>query len=461
MNFKQVCRYLSFLLPVLVCLFLLAIYFPRLRTYQLSGDDLILITYSPKTFSEGLARFTQISGQYRPLTHNLFALYRAMLPHTSLILATNFVLMSVVVSLTFLNMKRLCRPIWAAVITAALFLSPIFYYHFFSISALNNTLLLLFGLLLLGLVSIPGAKNVQLNRKVVLGSATALFLLSMISKESFLVNGVLYGLILLQQTAKQQRWISLSALGVVVATYFIARFTLHDAVGEYSVRFSVATAAKSLLDLLAWLVGYPRGWQYGAPEPKTFFTYLTTLVTLVSLGLGVYLFRPLKLWRETFLGIVLLGASIVPFLIIERVLPFYFDTTLLIIVFLLVYGARHVQKNVSHFFYALLIFSFGLQFLCYSRQWHTYSFVANANAAVQSYLQTLREHNYTNFDQVCIVNHTTGTWGTMQGESVTYLYEYQGKVISVAEDQIPEECRSPETLVLRNDGLGYSRVTIE
>lgn len=446
-------------LPILICLFLLGAYLPKLMGYQLSGDDLILITGSPSTISEGLTKFIQFSSQYRPLTHNLFSFYRVLLPNTALILTVNFLLMCVIAVLTYFNLKRFCRPVIAAIITGSTFLSPIFYYHFFSVSSLNNILILLFGLLLLLLVQVAGATNLKLGKTKTLIYATVLVALSLLSKESFLVNGALYVFIVFQQASKKQLVPILSTFAVFVGSYLLLRFTSFKSVGEYSVRFSPSTMLKSLLDAFAWLAGYPRGWQYGAPEAKTLLTFITAGVSFLSLAAGLFFANPKK-HRKALLGFfVLLGLSIAPFLIIERVLPFYFDVTLLVIVFGIVRAAHQRSVRQQAVVYALIVLSFVLQYVAYFPQWQRYSFVANANTTVQNYLAVLSKNNFQDFAQICITNHSSGVWGTMDGQAAKYLYNYSGRIVSEPLDSIPEVCRDDSSLVLRNDGWNFERIS--
>jgi len=446
------------LLPVLIGLFLVTAYLPALTNYQLSGDDLILITNAPTTLEAGVRKFTDFSNQYRPLTHILFGVYGALLPQTGLILALNFGLLVFVAILTYLNMKRLCDEKIAAALTVCTFLSPIFYYHFYSISSLNNILMLIFGLLLLLLVKLPKDKSIEWKNTHVLIAATVLLVLSVMSKESFFVNAALYGLIIFQRTTRRQMGVLFGGLAAFIGGYLFLRFSSYSSAGEYSVRFSFATMIKSLLDVFAWVLGYPRGWQYGTPEPKSVLTLVTAAVTAASLAMTVIVAGPLKYWKKHLFFGVLLGLSVAPFLIIERVLPFYFDITILVVVFWVLETTRHSSTQLRKIVLILLGLSFVLQYLAYFSQWQKYSFVANANQAVTSYLGVLSQENLQNYPQICIKNHTVGIWGTMDGLSAKYLLGYEGKIVSLPEDMIPEECKMTKSLIIRNDGLEYVKV---
>lgn len=450
----------SWLQPPLFCvLIILSIaYLPKLFSYQLSGDDLYLIASAPWDVTSKIQRFFNFSGQYRPLTHNGFALYRALLPHQFGVLAVHILLQFAVVGLWFTQLRRFISPWLSAFVTVVTFLSPIFYYHFYSISSLNNSLMLIWGLLLLWLVRFPNARNFSRKTTTVLAMGFSLLFLSMVTKESFLLNAFLLLIIIWQCAEKKLRWILLCLSFALVGGYFFLHFSLYESTGDYAVTLSLPVVLKSALDIVAWHLGYPRGWQYGAPEPKTWLTYFTFLITTIGLSLTFISSHLARRWKEQVLFILALGASVAPFFIIDRVLPFYFDGTFLLVIFWFVYNHFPVKKMETFWMFVLLGGGLILQYFIYFPQWHRYSFVGNANETIHNYEQTLKDSRYQEFTRLCIVNHARGQWATMDGRAAQMLYGYKGEVISENGEKIPSLCKGGDTLLLRNDGWDYQRL---
>lgn len=412
----------------------------------MSGDDLYLIDGAPHSMGELFALFTNFSRQYRPLTHSLFASYRLFLPNTFMILLLDLVLMWGVASLFFINLKRLIGQPLAALLAVATMISPIFYYHFFAIASLNNILILIF--LLSSLLLINFKPQPPHSKKIIIGGV--LLFLAIFSKESFLVNALLFYLILWQNLKRRKLVVGISITSLIILVYLLLRFTLYQSTGDYALGNSFTNAIGMSVDIGSWLIGYPRGWQYGAPEPKTWLTYVTSLISLVSLGLIFAKPKQLiKTWKTQILFVITLGSSIAPFFIIDRALVFYVDVAILILIFWLAYN--HQDSNKKWLFFLPVVLSLVVQFFIYYPQWHKYSFVANANTTVQNYRQALFDNDFYQYEQICIINNTRGSWGTEDGEAARLLYGYKGKINSVKEDVIPIECKLPNTLLLRNE----------
>ncbi len=451
---------------VLIALGLAFIFTPRLMTYTLSGDDLIMIDIAPRSVREVAQKLIDFRGQYRPLTHTLFGAYRVLLPHARAIQFVNFWLMIGVSSLFFLNLRRLITPWLAAMVTFVSLLSPIFFYHFFANTFENIFLLIfLFGSLLL--------VNFQTNQsqkrwKVAVGAI--LLLLAMLSKESFLVNALVFFLILFQNLPIRKFVAAVLSTSALIGVYLILHFTLYESTGEYAIAVSLQSMISMAIDMACWLVGYPRGWQYGVAGERTIITYITALISLVGWGLIAvpviasiqdqqifskrFFLKLLESWKVQFIFLIAFVASLAPFFVTERSLVFYCDVAFLILIFWFAYNFR-TWKSI---WFVPVLLGVLLQFGLYYDRWHQYSFVADANREVQNYQRVLIENDFHQFDQICILEHNRGEWGSNYGKAAQMLWSFNGRILSSRDSAIPKECAETNSLILRNDGWEYELV---
>lgn len=445
----------------LIALALGVFYMPKLMSYQLSGDDLLLVDAAPRSLQDIFMKLSDFSYQYRPLTHTLFAVHRWLLPNTTAIWTIHYILLFAVVFLLFKNLGRFLNPLPATILTTAVFLSPIFYYHFFSISALNNLLMSIWLLLSLLLLDFPQAKGLRLGSKQKIMLGFLLLILSILTKESFLVNAFVFYVLMSQNMSSKTMPLGFLVTTLLIATYLFLHFFFYAAPQEsdYQLNASIQGLLHTSLDMFSWLIAYPRGWQYGAPEPKTFMTYLTTLITLLGLGsIMVPLAPVIKAWKSQLIFFVALGLSIAPFLVVDRALVFYLDISLFVLVFWFVYNHTYIHKHMrtqQNSIYGIFILSFVLQYATYHRQWHQYSFVANANEVMYNYERVLMENNYQAYDQICLINNSRGAWATKEGDAARMLFGFAGSIISTDENILPPACLQKNTLILENDGWQF------
>lgn len=430
------------------------LYVPSLRHYLPSGDDLYLMAAAPHNSQEVLQEFSNFRGQYRPLSHCLLALYRFLLPHLFFLYGLHFLLFVGIFYLFFLQLQRVLPRPAAFIIALTTGLSPIFYYHVFAFASLNNLLLLFFGLGLFFLVKIPQAKNHHFSQSQTLILATLCLVAAVFSKETFFLPFFLYGLILWQQLPRRQFCSAALLVIAGMSGYWYLHLSQFQATPEYQLRFHIGQMISTSLDLLAWLVAYPRGWQYAAADPKMFWTYLLTLGSVILWG-SIF-WRPNIKSRlfQTLCFFLAFAVSVVQFLFIERALVYYLDGTILLLVFWLCYW----QKKQAMLLSLAIAVIFLSQFALYFPQWQRYSFVANANTTLQNFRQRLTENHFRQSSQLCIYDNARGHWAIMDGQAARMLFAYTGKIYSTEENFLPDFCQTADSLILKNNGWDFQVV---
>ncbi len=447
--------YICMAIIVLILLFLALIYGPQLLNYIPSGDDLVNMSIAPRSIADIVRLFSTFGTQYRPVTQTLFLIYRGLLPHFSVMFFINLALFSSVIILLFYNLRRFITKKIALIIACAAALSPIFYYHIFALSALNNTLMLISSLILLLLIDMENKLSSNPQARKTLYVAAAIVLFSTFIKETFVLNVFLFSVIAWQK-AGSKKWLWISAATISSIIYLGLHAILYPSLDpNYAVVLSPQKFIENLLLIGSWLVAYPRGWQYGAPEPKNIFTFLITISMSMSF---IIAYISVFLEKKKFHIIFFTGAlffSIVPYLFLQRVLVYYADAAFIILIVMM--GLAMSKKFHKRAFVLSLFFCVisALHFLLIYTQWHQYSFVARSNMAARNYMREVSKLDLSKYKNLCILNHTEGTWGTHNGNLVTYATGSLIHVISTPLKDIPNECLD-SSVILRNDGIDYS-----
>jgi len=431
--------------------FLIFIFAPTLKTYVLSGDDLFSISNAYVTYEQVVAQFTVFSGAFRPLGHIVFNIYKLFLPHFTTIFLINLSLVALVQTLLF-NFLRKIVPQWiSAAIACIVFLSPIFYYHIFTISGTNNILMLVAHLLLLQLVRVEYEKHRPI--KIIWG--LMIFIISIFIKETFLLNGLILSLIAYQNSERKKTfYMWLVAVIGITGLYIVFRMGQYIVTDvNYSFVYTPSKLLENLASIASWMLNYPRGWQYGAPLPKTISTFLIAGLTCLIAGLTLSILMIKKTKLGLFLGMAFI-LSLAPYLFLNRILIYYLDGAIIVFFISIAFALNNFPKKKQLFLIALLISICMSHFFIIYPQWHKYSFVANANETAKNYIYTLSKSNVLEYDAICILNHNKGAWATENGNLANFLYSKKFKIISTLDTKKPKEC-GKESLVLINDERSY------
>lgn len=430
-----------------------------LANWSLSGDDLYLLTASiasPRSVLDALLH--QWSGQYRHITSFALTAYKALIPDFQLIFLVHTILFATLPALlVFALDNRL--SLWQKVLIALpILFSPIFFYHTFTISSLANVLMCIVTLLLL---------YYWKNRAKYTGVLSTLFffgiaLLSVAIKETFVLPLALFVVIQLSQFRLHRAQTVLSLIGVagVMGIYVIMRLLgySNDMTNAYYFDVSASRLTSTAAHWIAWMIGYPMGWQYGAPirlpivQPVLSLLYLGFYATVLNFG-----------WMTdgrilaVFLGLSAAVFSLLGFLSQTHV--FYLD--LLFILFSVYFGSvvasllSTKSKIANGMIISWLVLNI-VSMLIIKPQWLEYSFVARAEESAQNFAKVLRENNAKTYQRICIINHDRGTFGTEDGNLANYMGIGTFDIESTSSAEVPNECLNSESLTLSNDVWSYS-----
>lgn len=448
---KKSIYYFRFFLFFYLCLAI--VYGPVLITYVNSGDDLFSIADATKSFPQLIRQFTSPSGGYRPVGNVFFNIYHFLVPHSTVIFFVNLGFVALSQTLLFLFLKKIISTKIALVITFVLYLSPIYYYHIFTISGTNNILILLTGFSLLQFIEFN--KNKPHKRKIIIASLITVF--SIFVKETFMINMLLLLIVVYQNANKKIFFSYIAGTFCALGFYTLLRIRYFvPADPNYSFVYTPAKLLENFGLMVSWLLQFPRGWQYGAPLPKTIITYFVSgsFFSITGIFLAILLLK--KKMYLLFLG--LLGFfALVPYFFLNRILVYYLDIAMVIYIVAFIFAISTLSKRSQNILTAIISFLFIIHFLSIYPQWHRYSFVANANETAKNYILALKKANAENYDTVCILNHNKGAWATQNGELASYVYDNKFKIISTLDLTISNECTN-NSLVLINDERSYKKL---
>ena len=450
--------------PILVFgsayVFYLLLNLHQLRTWHLSGDDLYSLSGRILSLNSFLSAFTNFSGQYRPLTYLLFNLYHLLMPRVMLIWLLHGLWLSLIASLLFyllLPTRSLSFKERSAyfVLSLSVLLSPIFYYHAYTISSLAN--LLIAVIFLIELLYFKFFDQFQSFWHH--GLFFTLALSTLFIKETFFIPLAVFLLAwFLLKKARKSRLLFLVGGALIFVVYFLLRVNLYQVTdSNYSYVFSFSKFKENSLSLFAWFINYPRGWAYGAPNR---FMPWQALISLSQLGVFVTAssLAFLKFRQKLLIYLFLLLLSLSPYLFLNRILVYYLDIAFLLLLLILglaldsLFLQRKILWGWGMIGLWMLLLVSNLWFI--KPQWLRHSFVARANQAVDSYLKQVSDPN---LNSVCILNHRRGAWGTENGLAVVHYYPQRKiQVISLKEKQPTKACLNSD-LVLFNDAWSYKR----
>ena len=453
---------LNFLLVFGLAFFLfLLLNLQTLAGWHLSGDDLYSLSFRIKNLGGLVSSLANFSGQYRPLTYLLFNFYHFLMPQVKFIFLVHGSLLSLVVALLYLvilpNKKiSFINQLAYGLLAFSLFLTPIFYYHIYTISSLANLLILI--ITLLELIYLKHTESLRGLKSQLL--FFALTVLAVFIKETFFIPLVVFILASLKvKTAKTEKrtYSFIFFASLIFLAYLVLRLSFYQVTDtNYAYVFSLAKLKENSLNILAWLVNYPRGWAYGAPERFGLKQDLISLGQLLLLGIGLV---AAFFWnkKDTLKYIFLFLVSLAPFLFLNRTLVYYLDLAFIFLILLLSLAVNYFflslkQKFLTWGFVLAWFLLLASNLWLIRPQWLNYSFVARANQAVTSYLSYF---NQTDIKSVCILSHQRGEWGTEAGLAVKHYFpKRQIQVVSIKNDRPSQACLRSD-LILINDAWSY------
>jgi hypothetical protein len=366
----------------------------------------------------------------------------------------NLVLVGLVIGLLIRNIQRFVGKKESYILAFATIISPIFYYHIFAISSLNNSLMLLVSLSLIALINFSEKKRSESIFKIYVGFL--LFLCSILIKETFLINLFLFIIIVWQNARK--RFLLWSVPAIILSMAYIAVHVLFFSSVDpnYSLTITFSKFIENILLIGSWLLAFPRGWQYGAPEPRNIFTLLVTLGMCFSfISSFITIFR--KSRPVFFVSIVAIFFSIISFLFLNRILVYYLDSAFILIVILVAFATRKMSKQLAKIVIIAFCASSLLHHIVVYQQWQKYSFVSRANMTAKNYIRVIEQLDLSQYQNLCILNHTEGKWATQDGNLAHYITRSTINIISIPGKVAPRECAT-NSVILLNDGVNYAVV---
>lgn len=429
--------------------------FQNLSHWSLSGDDLFSLSNSiPNLPSLLINIVSQFGGQYRHTTYYLFHFYKLLLPNFFLIFKTHGLLLSLIPTLLFISLESKLNKLKTILIIVPIFFTPIFYYHTYTISSLANILICITSLIeLYYFINYKNLKHIKYDVFFLL-----IALISFTIKENFIIPLTIFCFVqLLEYNTSRLKSFSFISISIIIfLVYLILRANVYQK--DYHFIFSTKNLYYTCSHIFAWLVNYPKGWQYGAP--------IRYKIIQLSISLFYFLFLLYTLIKNfiknriiTLALIIFSLVSICLYLFLTDVLVYYLDVSyILLIIFIskandiLIKRKKNTYSNIYILIWFLLNFS---NLLIIKPQWLKYSFVANANTSAINYRKILEQNNYLKYDQICIINHHRGGFGTQDGILAQHLSGKNMSIISVKETSLPPICQNDQSLNLVNDAWDY------
>lgn len=460
-NFKLIINHTLFRLLLVFILsysFFSLLNINHLNDWSLSGDDLHSLTNAvPNLQSLFYSLLYNFSGQYRYLTYFLFGFYKIFLPDFLHIFLLHGVLFSLIPTLLYLVLGHIVKGFPRLALLLPIFFTPIFYYHTYTISSLANILMCIVTLLLL----------FYFQRRDVLHSWKfsllffSILVLSFAIKETFVLPLTIFCFTQLLNIRRNKYYsilfISLSVL--IFGLYVFNRVNAYSFAipSDYYFNFHFGQAATNLSNMFAWIIQYPRGWQYGAPIRYNLWHICISVSSLLLILISVcctFLRNKLEL-----VSLLLFGfASVSIFIFLNITHVFYMDLPFLLLIILFAHAYAFIttkQRKFAQFFLFSLLIVSATNLIFIKPQWLQYSFVANANTSAKNYKKILEENNYKKYSQICIVDHNRGEFGTENGNLVNHLKTGLFTIISTKEKTLPSECNTEDSLNLLNDAWEY------
>jgi len=431
---------------ILSVTFLFVVYGIYLRSYIPNADDLINMSQAPQSLSGVLHLFTTFGSQYRPVTQSLFSIHTSLMPHFYTSFIMNLLLVGVMLTLLIKNLMRVLPVRESLVLGFVTILSPIFFYHMYALSSLNNTLMLIVNLTLLLLVQ--AGKKYKTDEKRVVWSFL-LLLAAICTKESFLLSAFLFCVIAWQNARQRSKYWIGSAL-LITGMYLWVRFSQAPSSDpNYGFTFSIAKLQENILLLFPWLLNFPRGWQYGAPQVKNTLTYLVSAGTALFFGASMAI-AYLRNHRFALFFAIALFFSVAPFLFLNRVLVYYVDSAFMLLILISSFALSRLQTNRRRWIIACFAIISIVHFAIIHPQWQQHSFVARSNETAQNFVQEIRKVNLDAYQNLCILNHGDGKWATQDGNIILYISLSKIHIVSTLETEAPLECAQNSVVIYNN-----------
>ena len=459
-NFRKIKPVFTFLLVFFLnylLFFSLNVWY--LKDWSLSGDDLYSLTNAIPNFQTfSFMAFNQFSGQYRHLTYLLFSIYKNISPNFFAIFLLHGILFSLIPTILFFVLDKHLKKWFKFLLVSSIFFTPIFYYHTYTISSLANVLMSILTLLLIFYY--------RERRKLNSWKYSLLFLLLVIIsftiKETFILPLSIYVLTQLLNFKEKSResFIFIFLPTILFISYVLRRISAYQESipTDYYFIFSLKKAINNFSNIFSWLINYPKGWQYGAPIRYNPWQYFIGGFYFLILLSGTY-FSYLKDKFATMINLFFILISVAIFVFLNITHVFYMDLPFLLILILISRALIFLinkHKKIAYLFLAMWVSINFINLFIIKPQWLEYSFVANANKAAKNYQDVLEKNSFENYDQICIMSHNRGKFGTEDGKLANHLNVKKFNIISTQDTFFPEECLIEKSLNLVNDAWSYS-----
>lgn len=457
----------------LAVLALLSIFYFPVWSYFIAGDDIYHLVRAPNNVQAAFTFFTQIQ-QYRPITHNFFAIYRALPWSIPLFHTISVVLLSSTLTTFILWLKKAWKvsTLSALVGATTVALHHVSFYLVYTLSGVGDLLFLQFFWLSAYwyehfLQSSPSkTKTIWQNKPFLL--SFLFFILTIFTKEIFITLPMfIIARSLLFQTNRVKELLSppvlyekIKSFSIVFMAFilptllfYVIKITNYQSTeAAYSYNVNPNTLLANSKHFLLWLLSYQHGWQMGMPVPVgNWFPALVMVLFLVliasSTAAAIYKFK------RFLLAVTIIIASLLPFLFLQRVLVFYLDVALFAVAMLYAAAFDLLQKRLSNKIYFPILIAFLVMLAAITKtiekQWLTYSFVGRSVTAAKNFeSQVINKVNWDNNSIVCLSGLSgDAAWAIDDGRMVEL---YTDQKISIIHADDVAQCNSNQVIIQVN-----------
>lgn len=410
----------------------------------LNGDDVIVLFEAQKYLSGFWSNLFAFSGQYRPLGRMFFGLYLPFKFSFQEIYFVHLLIFSTIQFLFYLVARQKLNIRYSLFLSLFIFFNPIFYYHIFAVASDMN--LQMIGLLLVSVLLIQHKKYLWI---------LPVFICAILIKETFimLIPLVLFAIWKLD-IRNRTKFLIAGAILAITTSYLVIRFTSYKVTDEsYRFIYTMAKAKENIGNIVAWLINHPRGWEFGIYGFRNIYNYVLDGVLLALWAVGLYIsFKNNKHWLIVLAGVLIF--SLLPFVFLNRTLFFYMDAPFVVLGLLLIPVMQNKWAPVTA---VILLVTILISHTLYFSRWINYSFVGNSNLIAKNFISTISKDTITPGNDLCIINHSLGSWPTQNGNLIYFIKkDFTGKIFSINDDD-PSLCGA-KSVIFRNEGADYIRI---
>ena len=351
------------------------------------------------------------------------------------------------VSLLIYDISKIINGNGVVAILSGLFIpvSQIFFYDYYTISGLDNILILLVALSTVLLL----LKYLNSKRIVYVYIAVLLSFLAIFIKETYIIIPFMVFIFTvfcktIKKTTKL-RVLALTALPTLIYVPIKLSFYRFVKGSPYTPNVTLSTAVNNLHWLGSWLLGVNNSVYMFMPNPlPQYYSWLIfgNFIILVLLMFFLY-----KNSYRLALGIVLwLFMSIAPIIFFPRPLPYYLELSLIGIII----GFSFIKNSRTAL---LLVWTYLLLTVIQGNiirdQWQRFSFIASANSVVTSLNNSIAPHLNSNVNGLCLnANNSGDSWAIQAGNSAKYFFPQLINIHTVSNPYA--QCKYKNTIVVES-----------